>query len=203
MNDNDWIEDIPSAWKGHRAFAEWLVSMLKPSLIVELGVDYGYSSFVFAKALIDNKLESSRVIGVDLFQGDVYTSYRNTYDSVVKGIEEHDLPITLVKKDFSEYSKEFSEKCDILHIDGLHTYEAVKNDYKNWSKHVSENGVILLHDIYMRSFGVIDFFRELRYDGYKLYFIHSAGLGILTKNKELAKEILKFGACKNYNTTPF
>ena len=35
----DWIEEIPSAARGHRVFMEWLVEYMKPKTIVELGVD--------------------------------------------------------------------------------------------------------------------------------------------------------------------
>ena len=48
---SDWIEEISSAARGHRAFFEWLVEHMRPSTIVELGVDRGYSTFVFAEAL--------------------------------------------------------------------------------------------------------------------------------------------------------
>ena len=47
----DWIDSIISAWTGHRKFAEFLVEKKNPDVIVELGVDYGYSTFVFANAL--------------------------------------------------------------------------------------------------------------------------------------------------------
>ena len=47
----DWIEEISSAVKGHRVFFEWLVEHMRPTTIVELGVDRGYSTFVFAEAL--------------------------------------------------------------------------------------------------------------------------------------------------------
>ena len=51
IKKKDWIEDIPSAVKGHRKFIEWLVEYVNPKTIVELGVDYGYSTFVFSNAL--------------------------------------------------------------------------------------------------------------------------------------------------------
>ena len=60
-----WIDSIPSAVKGHRQFIEWLVQRVAPTTIVELGVDYGYSAFVFEKALTDLKHPLSRVYGID------------------------------------------------------------------------------------------------------------------------------------------
>ena len=67
---SDWIEEISSAAKGHRVFFEWLAQHVKPKTIVELGVDRGYSTFVFAEALAKNNVgsninEESQVYGID------------------------------------------------------------------------------------------------------------------------------------------
>ena len=48
---------------------------------------------------------------------------------------------------------------------------------------------MLFHDIAVQSFGVKEFFRELT-GGYKLFFLHSAGLGIFTRNKDLRDKIM-------------
>jgi cephalosporin hydroxylase len=183
----DWVESIVSAWTGHRVFAEWLVWNTFPETIVELGVDYGYSTFVFANAL---KGTSGTIYGIDLFMGDVHTGYRNTYENVKKNITDHSVTnLELVVGDFDSISKLWKTPIDILHIDGLHTYEAVKNDFTKWSPFVKENGIILFHDIAVQSFGVKEFFRELT-GGYKMFFLHSAGLGIFTRNKDLRDKIM-------------
>ena len=183
----DWVESILSAWTGHRTFAEWLVWNTFPKTIVELGVDYGYSTFVFANAL---KGTSGTIYGIDLFMGDVHTGYRNTYETVKKNIIDHSVTnLELVVGDFDSISKLWKTPIDILHIDGLHTYEAVKNDFTKWSPFVKEEGIVLFHDIAVQSFGVKEFFRELA-GGYKLFFLHSAGLGIFTRNKDLRDKIM-------------
>ena len=46
----------PSAWTGHRYFAKWLVETLRPEITVDLGVDYGHSTFYLAYLLLDLKL---------------------------------------------------------------------------------------------------------------------------------------------------
>ena len=50
---SDWIEELSSAARGHRVFFEWLVEHMKPKTIVELGVDHGFSTFMFAEALAE------------------------------------------------------------------------------------------------------------------------------------------------------
>jgi predicted GH43/DUF377 family glycosyl hydrolase len=180
--ENDWIRDIKSAWVGHRGFAEWLVGQFKDPKIVELGVDYGFSTFVFANSL---KGTNGKIYGIDLFEGDVHAGSRNTYLSVKNNIRLHDLKnIEIIVGDFADVSQSWNEPLDILHVDGLHTYDAVKSDFTNWSRHVKDDGIILFHDICVSEFGVKDFFKELA-DEYKLFFTHWYGLGIFTKNRVL------------------
>ena len=183
----DWIDEIISAWTGHREFAEFLVKHKNPNVVVELGVDYGFSTFVFANALQNT---NGIIYGIDLFEGDIHTGLRNTYDSVIENIKLHKLSnIHIINNDFNEESKIWSKPIDILHIDGLHTYNAVKNDFEKWSKFLQNDGIILFHDII--SFPEVrQFFREIHSEWHKLYFTHSAGLGIITKNIELKDVII-------------
>lgn len=199
-NNSEWIEDIVSAWKGHRKFAEWLVKRAKSEVVVELGVDYGYSTFVFANAL---KNTTGKIYGIDLFLGDEHAGFRQTYTSVMDNIKNHSLTnIEIIVGDFTEVSKTWKKPINILHIDGLHTYDGVKNDFDSWSKYVSEDGTIIFHDVAVEHFEVKQFFRDLK-GGHKLYFTHSAGLGIYTKNTELYHLILKnFDNVFDFDTNP-
>jgi predicted O-methyltransferase YrrM len=195
----DWIEEIPSAWKGHRQFAEWLVAEMKPECIVELGVDFGYSSFVFANALSPEK---GKIYGIDLFQGDYHAGLRDTYDFVMDKIKENRLEtIEIIRGDFKEVSTGWNKPINILHIDGFHTYDAVKNDFFAWAPFVLNDGVILFHDTAVQHFGIKDFFRQLT--GIKLYFTHSFGLGILTANKELVRKIKENFTIFDFAEKPF
>jgi predicted O-methyltransferase YrrM len=196
---SDWIDQILTAWKGHRTFAEWLVSYIKPDIVVELGVDYGFSTFVFASALEKN--DNGIIVGIDCFQGDPHTGFRNTYDHINSLKQEHNIKRLDIRKGyFSEVVKTWNTPIDILHIDGLHTYHAVKEDFDNWSPFVKEDGIILFHDTAVPHFQIKEFFYQLS-GGYKLYFRHSAGLGIYTKNKKLAEKI-KEEFKNRYNIPP-
>jgi hypothetical protein len=151
-------------------------------VVVDLGVDYGFSTFCFALAGIGH------VYGVDSFEGDEHAGNRNTYDLVNAKREELGMNnVTFIKGFFDEVAKTWTNPIDILHIDGFHTYEAVKNDYDTWSNFLKPDGIVLFHDTCVPHFGVKDFFREL--DLPKVNFSASFGLGVASRNEALITEI--------------
>jgi predicted O-methyltransferase YrrM len=178
------LAEVPTAWSGHINFAEWLVKRKNAETIVDLGVDYGFSSFCFSIP------EIGTVYGIDSFEGDPQTGIRNTYNFVCE--KQNQLGINnliFIRGFFEDILKIWTKPIDILHIDGFHTYEAVSCDYDNWSKFVKDDGVILFHDTCVddSSFGVKRFYDEL--DLFKCNFTHSCGLGVVSKNPDIINEI--------------
>lgn len=171
-------------WKNHIHFAQWIVKRKNPEVVVDLGVDYGYSTFCFALSKIGH------VYGIDSFEGDGHAGIRNNYEYVLEKQKELELDnITFIKGYFDQVSKTWDKPIDILHIDGFHTYEAVKNDYEIWSKFVKDDGVILFHDTCSEdpTFGVKKFFDEIPLP--KFNFSFSNGLGIVSKDQNIIDEI--------------
>lgn len=186
------LDDTPAtAWGGHRNFAEWLVRFMNPKVIVDLGVDYGFSTFSFAIPRIGH------VYGIDNFVGDSFVGEdkeRFKYNFVTMKREKLHLKdnITFIEGSFDEVAKTWDKPIDILHIDGSHHYEDVKKDFETWSKFLSDNGVILLHDtaiesLYGNEYGVKKFFEEI--DLPKFNIEHSYGLGVVCKNEVLLNHI--------------
>ncbi len=179
-------ERIRSAWRGHHYFALWLVKELQPLTIVDLGVDRGFSTFIFGAQNI------GKVYGIDWFKrynfiGDPIDDYIPTMRNKRKMEKKFRITnVTIIKSKFSEVAKKWKKNIDILHIDGAHSYKDVKEDYQMWSKFLNENSVILFHDTKVYE-GVIRFFGEL--DLPKYNFTHSFGLGVVSKNKELISKI--------------
>ena len=184
------LEDLHTCWKGHRGFAEWLVSYIKPEVTVDLGVDWGFSTFCFAMPRI------GYVYGIDSFEGDKYAGHRDdsVYNLVLNKQEKLHLKdnLTFIKGYFDDVAKTWDKKIDILHIDGDHSYESVKNDYETWSRFLNDDGVILFHDTCIEElngnhYGVKKFFDEI--DLPKCTFTHTFGLGVVSKNKQLIEII--------------
>src|SRR6185503_3279335 len=70
---------------------------------------------------------------------------------------------TLLRMLFEEALARFSdESVDLVHIDGYHTYEAVRGDFEKWYPKVKPGGILLFHDILarLRDFGAWRFWAE-------------------------------------------
>jgi GT2 family glycosyltransferase len=174
-----------SAWRGHLPFAAWLTRVFKPTVIVELGSHWGHSYFTFCQAVSEANLPTS-CYAVDTWQGDEHAG--NYGDEVFAFVDTHN------KEHYAKFSHllrmTFDDALDkipdgtveLLHIDGLHTYEAVKHDFETWKVKLAPGAVVLFHDTYVREreFGVWQLWEELQavYPN-NLAFAHSSGLGVL------------------------
>ena len=102
----------------------------------------------------------------------------------------------LIRSTFDDAVDRFQdETINLLHIDGYHTYEAVSHDYNTWLPKVAKNGIVLFHDIEVRSgdFGVYKFWDEVKAKCPHFQFAHSYGLGVLFPKgcSDKFEEILK------------
>jgi hypothetical protein len=174
--------DKPSAWIQHVPFMAWAIRALAPRSFVELGTHWGVSFFaaVQTAAFLNSSLDAR---AIDLWEGDHQAGmYGNeVYDHVTaraKGFS----GVTLTRSLFTEARNLVpDDSVDLLHIDGLHTYEAVKEDFDTWVSCLSDRGVIFFHDVRETKldFGVHILWAELqkKYDSFT--FDHGHGLGVL------------------------
>ncbi len=70
---------MKSAWWGHVPFAHWLVTALRPGLIVELGTLHGVSFSSFCEAMQRGHIVG-RCFAIDTWKGDKHTGF---YDDTV------------------------------------------------------------------------------------------------------------------------
>src|ERR1041385_565384 len=192
-----WMPDLrtAAAWAEHAPFGFWLVSALRPRTIVELGVHRGFSFFVFCQAVQRLHL-ATRCFAVDTWIGDQHAGFYGdeVYDEVCAHNRRYDAFSRLIRSDFSDACGEFAGgSIDLLHIDGCHTYEAVRHDFENWLPKLSRHGVMLFHDTaeYGKGFGVHRLWEELRARYPHFEFRHGHGLGIIGVGDRLPAQVLE------------
>lgn len=188
----DYLDN--SAWTGHLPFAGWLIQAQQPKRLVELGTHGGSSYFSFCQAVKQLQLQT-RCFAVDTWAGDEHAGhYENTiFEKVSKHNDAHYAGFsTLLKKSFDEALKDIDDRSvDLLHIDGLHTYEAVKHDFETWLPKLAPGAIVLFHDTVVKEsgFGVWRFWEEIK-ARYPLHFEmhHSFGLGVIQVGTNQASE---------------
>jgi hypothetical protein len=174
------------AWTPHLHFAYDLVVTLRPALLVELGVDRGESYFAFCQAVAEHQT-GTRCFGVDTWRGD---QHAGEYDETTFAqVTEHNRAryesfSTLLRCNFDGALARFEdESIDVLHLDGLHTEDAVRHDVDSWLPKLRPGGLLLLHDVRVRSkgFGVWRIWHELQRQSRSWTFEDGPGLGVWQK----------------------
>lgn len=184
----DWWEYLgpyKSAWEGHIYYIYNEIPIWKPKVIVELGVYYGHSLATMAESCRDNELKT-KLYGIDHFQGDEHAGKfgKEIENVATECLKQYD-NVKLIKKTFNSALKGWDKPIDLLHIDGRHFYEDIKEDFENWSKFVPKGGHIIMHDTQVEDweFGIKKYFAELKRDHPEWKFserTESYGLGIIT-----------------------
>src|SRR5688572_3370746 len=167
----------PSAWGGHIPFGAWLVAALRPRWLVELGTHHGASYLAFCQAVREQGLDT-RCLAVDTWEGDVHAAAYS--DEVYDKLRRYHDPLygafsELLRMTFDDALGSVADgSVDLLHIDGLHTYEAVSHDFHSWRPKLSNRAVVLFHDTQVRDrgFGVWRFWEEIRQAHPHFEFLH-------------------------------
>ncbi len=174
------------AWTNHLHFAYDAVAVLRPQMLVELGTDRGESYFCFCQSVVENRT-GTRCFAVDNWRGDLHVGGYDeaTYREVAAHNEKHYHDFsTLVRSDFADAVARFADNSiDLLHLDGLHTEMAVRQDLERWLPKLKAGGILLMHDVTVRNrgFGVWNVWEELCARGRSFTFHVGPGLGLWEK----------------------
>jgi O-antigen biosynthesis protein len=178
-----------SAWIQHVPFGMFLIDLLRPATLVELGTLYGVSYCAFCQAVAELQMDT-KCYGIDTWEGDANIDGIEHY-AFAELSSYHD-PLygsfsKLLRCTFNDALVTFADgTVDLLHIDGFHAYDAVKEDFESWLPKMSRRGVVLFHDIAVNKsgFGVWKLWDELKtvYPHFEMH--HGFGLGVLAVGKE-------------------
>jgi glycosyltransferase involved in cell wall biosynthesis len=176
--------EAPSAWPEHVPFAFWLVDVLRPATIVELGTHAGVSYSAMCQAVKMLGLPA-RCFAIDTWKGDEHAGFYS--EEVYRDLAAFHDPrygafSRLVRSTFDDALSHFEDaSIHLLHIDGLHTYDAVRHDFLSWRPKLASNAVVILHDtnVRERGFGVFRLWEEISADKPHFSFLHGHGLGVL------------------------
>jgi O-antigen biosynthesis protein len=180
---------LPFPWLEHTPFAMFLVDILQPGLFVELGTHTGVSYCAFCQAVKELNLDT-KCYAIDNWKGDSQAGF---YDAkILEELTAYHDPLyssfsRLVQSDFDDAVNQFKDKSiDLLHIDGYHTYEAVRHDFETWKRKVSDNGVVLFHDINVKlpEYGVWKFWEEIKKEYVHIEMLHCNGLGLISLSQQ-------------------
>ena len=102
---------------------------------IEFGVDYGFSTSVFAEYF-------KEVTGVDWFQGDKHAGTRDNFEEAKVYLRPW-RNIKLIKSDYKDFIASHNERYNLAHVDIVHTFE---DTYACGKWAIEHADIVLFHD---------------------------------------------------------
>ena len=157
--------------KGHGEFFLNEVYKIKPKIFLEIGVFHGVTARNVCELLYNIHKDDFKYIGLDLFEKSkendsevipntkfnnplkkIYFQYLKrqdpySLDAVNDLLKKFKSNVHLIKGNSNKILKQLDmAKVDFVFLDGGHNYDTVKNDLKNCTDVIENNGVVLCDD---------------------------------------------------------
>ena len=176
---------LPPGWNGHIPFAFWLIDILRPALSRRARHPHGQLlSGFFARPCsgseaVRGAMPSTRGAAM-ITPGFTMTAFFVNC-ALITTCATAISPGLCSRPSMMHWRIFRICLIDLLHIDGMHTYEAVKHDFESWLPKLSPRAVVIFHDINVRmaDFAVWRFWEEISQQYPSFTFLHSNGLGVL------------------------
>jgi O-antigen biosynthesis protein len=168
-----------SSWLEHTPFGFWLIDVLRPRSLVELGTHNGCSFGAFCQAVRALSLES-RCYGVAPWgiRTDLSEHIGNHYGAFS----------SLIQSSFDEARAHFADgSIDLLHLGGCASYKDVLVNFMSWRRKLSPSAVVLFHRTNPREGGAAQLWQELKRDHKHFAFEDGLGLGVLATGETTAR----------------
>jgi len=151
-------------WNSRHPFFDVAISLVKPSLIIELGVWKGMSSIHMAKLLKAKKLPG-QILSIDTWLGSSnhlaisgrrselmpefgYPTVYTTFLSNVVSSGHHDriVPLAMDGNSAAYALKRLQIKAGVIHIDASHEYGAALSDFRTYWPLLADDGILIADD---------------------------------------------------------
>lgn len=143
--DKPWMRDAT----GKLGLLELInyIGDTKDKSMIEIGSFAGESTVIFASAFKSVTAIDPFLEGYDKADPTSYSfDFQNVYQTYLGRTGDHKNIQTIVSTSSDALSQLEGLKFDFIYIDGLHTYDGVKEDIKNYLPLVKEGGYIGGHD---------------------------------------------------------
>jgi predicted O-methyltransferase YrrM len=149
------VEEVPGWFPDTNAAAFWAVIRdCAPKTVVEIGSYLGRSTVLLGKAMKTFSGEDARLISIDPHTGDRQQLERlhipvsptlPLFRVHIEGAGLADMVDVRVGTSDS-VAVDWTDPIDLLFVDGWHSYEAVRSDIRNWTRHLTADGLVCFDD---------------------------------------------------------